>query len=171
MMKSTRLNDLLKEGFSRKFASYYLNSAQKEYDHPAYSAEFVKWAHSNGFLAESAAAYGLTEDNMDQYLSDYDYYKIWPLNNWTRIWINDKLTLKYMLANTQFSDIMPEYYYYSTPNGLKKLLDAPNQETAPSIDEFKRVLASVGEFACKPCNGSASYGFFRMSYRGGPILC
>lgn len=165
-MKSEIIDDLLADGFSKKFASYYLNLAMKEYDNPAYSHEFVHWAHENGFLAESAAAYGMSDDNKQDYLSDYDFYKIWPVNSWNRIWINDKLTLKYLLANTEFSDIMPKYYYYTTSNGLKKLLDAPNQDLNPSTEEFKNVLASVGEFACKPCNGTTSLGFFRMSYDG-----
>ena len=163
---SENLNEMLNDGCSRKFASYYLNLAKEEYNNPAYSNDFVRWAHSRGFLAESAAAYGISEDNCSSYLSDYDYYKIWPVNSWTRIWINDKMTLKYLLANTAYSDFMPKYYYYSTPKGLKKLLDAPNQNIAPSINEFTSVLASVGEFACKPCNGTTSLGFFRMSYDG-----
>ena len=166
-MRSEKLELLLKDGFSKKFATYYLGLAQKEYDNPAYSRDFVQWSHAHGFLAESASAYGLTEANVANYLSDYDFYKIWPLNSWTRIWINDKLTLKYMLANTLYTDFMPKYYYYSTTNGLRKLIDAPNQDAAASVEEFKRVLSSVGELACKPCNGTTSLGFFRMSYDGG----
>lgn len=165
-MRSENLNDLLKDGFSRKFASYYLELAQKEYENPVFSHDYVRWAHSNGFLAESAAAYDLTDDTISSFLSDYDFYKIWPLNGWTRIWINDKLTLKYLLSNTEFDAFMPKYYYYTMPGGLKKLLDAPDQTVAPSIAEFKNVLAEVGEFACKPCNGTTSLGFFRMSYDG-----
>lgn len=166
-MHSEKLEDLLRDGFSKKFALFYLSLAMKEYENPAFEPTYVKWAHAQGFLAESAYAYGLTNENMSNYLSDYDYYKVWPLNSWTRIWINDKLTLKYMLSNTEFSDIMPKYYYYSTPSELKKLIDAPNQEQAPTIEEFKSVLATVGEFACKPCNGTTSFGFFRMSYKNG----
>ena len=166
LMRSEKMDELLKDGFSKKFASYYLGLAQKEYNNPAYSTDFVKWSHSHGFLAESAAAYGLTENNLSYFLSDYDYYKIWPINSWTRIWINDKLTLKYLLANTKYGSIMPKYYYYTTPKGLKKLLDAPKQLESPSIEEFKAVLAEVGQFACKPCNGTTSLGFFRMSFDG-----
>lgn len=164
-MHSENLEDLLRDGISKKFATYYLDLAMKEYDNPAYDRTYAKWAHDHGFLAESAYAYDLSEGNVADYLSDYDYYKVWPLNSWTRIWINDKLTLKYMLSNTEFSDIMPKYYYYTTPAGLKKLIDTPNQDQAPSIDEFKSVLESVGVFACKPCNGTTSLGFFKMSYK------
>ena len=169
-MKSESIDDLLRDGFSRKFASYYLDLAQREYDNPAYTKDFVRWSHARGFLAESAAAYGLTDANASGYLSDYDYYRIWPVNSWARIWINDKLTLKYMLDGTEFSELMPKYYFYTTPGGLRKLVDAPYQDRNPAIEEFKAVLSEVGEFACKPCNGATSIGFFRMSCDGGRIL-
>lgn len=166
-MYSENLEDLLKDGFSKKFADYYLGLAKNEYQNPAYSNDYVEWAHSKGFLAESASAYNLSENNISEYLSDYDYYKIWPLNSWNRIWINDKLTLKYMLDNTEFTSIMPKYYYYTAQDGLKKLVDAPDQNMAPDVAEFKSVLKTLGEFACKPCNGTTSQGFFKMSYSNG----
>lgn len=169
-MYSENLEDLLNDGFSKKFADYYLGLAKNEYLNPAYSNDYVEWAHSKGFLAESASAYNLSENNITNYLSDYDYYKIWPLNSWNRIWINDKLTLKYMLDNTEFSSVMPNYYYYTAQDGLKKLVDAPDKNSAPDVAEFKRVLKMVGEFACKPCNGTTSQGFFKMSYNDGKIF-
>lgn len=166
-MRSEDIKDLLEDGFSNKFASYYLDLAKKEYDNPAYSSDFVKWSHSNGFLAECAAAYGLTDNTIGSYLSDYDYYKIWPVNSWTRIWINDKLTLKYMLANSEYSSFMPKYYYYSTNTGLKKLIDAPHKDRTAGIEDFISVLQEVEVFACKPCNGTTSLGFVRLSYQSG----
>ena len=48
-MNRRLLEGLLKDGFSEKYASYYLNLAEEEYDNPAYSKEFVDWAHDRGF--------------------------------------------------------------------------------------------------------------------------
>jgi hypothetical protein len=138
----------------------------KEYDNPAYDSAYVRWAHEQGFLAESAYAYGLDEHNVSQYLSDYDYYKIWPLNSWSRIWINDKLTLKYLLDGTEYADFMPKYYFYSTPEGLHVLVDAPRQNIVPTLDEFRAVLSEVGEMGCKPCNGTTSLGFHHLACQG-----
>ena len=91
---SVNLEDLLQDGFSHKFATYYLSLVEKEMNNPYYDTEYVKWAHENGFLAENAYAYNLTPENMHLYLSDYEYYKAWPINNWTRLWVDDKMTLK-----------------------------------------------------------------------------
>lgn len=142
---------------------------EKEKESKLYNQEYVAWAHSHGFLADSAYAYQLSEDNVADYLSDYDYYKIWPLNSWTRIWVNDKLTLKYLLSNNEYGDFMPKYYYYMTSNGLRPLIDNPIQDT--SIDSFIALLKEVGEFACKPCNGSLVVGFIRLAYENGHFIC
>ena len=165
-MYSVELSQLLKEGFSEKFGSYYAKLAEQEKQISCYDQKYVQWAHSHGFLAESAYAYELNESNYQNYLSDYDYYRIWPLNNWTKIWINDKLTLKYMLAGTEYDSFMPKYYYYNTPAGLKKCCDAPNQDVNPTIEEFIQLLSDCGEFACKPNNGTTSIGFFRAYIDG-----
>lgn len=161
-MCKKRIEDLLEEGYTKKFADNYLKTVKVESQSSCYEHNYTEWAHSHGFYAESAYAYGLTEENLYKYLSDYDYYKIWPINAWTRIWVNDKLTLKYMLANSLYNDIMPDYYYYSTPNGLKSLIDNPYQDG--SFENFLSLLQEKGEFACKPCNGTTAIGFVRLSF-------
>ncbi len=166
-MKSEHLEDLLADGISRKFATYYLDLAMKEYDNPAYDPSYVKWAHEHGFLADCAYAYDLNDDNVEHYLSDYDYYKVWPVNNWTRVWINDKLTLKQVLDGTEFSEFMPRYYFYTAPEGLRRLTDAPQAPKPATAEELCDVLRTVGEFACKPCNGTTSLGFAHLAYHDG----
>lgn len=164
-MKTAILDELLKEGWTKKFANRYKNVIVAEKQETCFDQEYVEWAHAHGFFAESACAYGLDDSNVNDYLSDYDYYKIWPLNGWTRIWVNDKLTLKYMLANSIYGDIMPKYYYYSTPSGLKALVDNPYQ--GGKMEDFLQLLIRVKEYACKPCNGTTSIGFVKMSYQDG----
>ena len=157
------LNAMLKEGYTRRMAMVYLDTLEKEKCAGVFDHEYMVWAHSKGFFAESASAYQLNELNYKYYLSDYDYYKAWPLNAWQRIWINDKLTLKYMLANTEFSQYMPEYYHYTTGDKLVPLID---NKIAKGIQysEFIEVLKSKGEIACKPCNGTTAQGFHRLSF-------
>ena len=167
-MKSVKIEDLLNDGFSRKFAEYYLNAVSNENNNSCFNCEYAEWAHGHGFLAECAYSYGLDDNNVNDYLSDYNYYKIWPLNGWTRIWVNDKLTLKMMLAGSEFGDIMPKYYYYSTPSSLKALVDNPYQ--GGKVEEFLQLLADVKEFACKPCNGTTAIGFVKMAYESGTYL-
>lgn len=159
---------MLKDGVSRKFASYFLNLIEHETESGLFSEEFLDWSHSNGFLAESAVAYDLSDNNKEFYLSDYDYYKSWPLNDWTRIWINDKLTLKYMLSGTEFDKYMPRYYYYRAKDGLRRLIDNPYSDN--SFESFFALLREKKAFACKPCNGSGAEGFVSITYRDGKYL-
>ena len=161
---SSNIEDLLKDGYTRKFANYYLGQAKDYESIAAYDKDYSKWALSHGFLADSAYWYGLNEHNFKDYLSDYEYYRVWPLNNWTRIWINDKLTLKHILGATEYGELMPEYYYYTSPDGLVPLVDCPIQKRVHSINDFCEVLRIVRNMGCKPCNGTSSIGFFKLSY-------
>lgn len=166
-MKSTKIDELLKDGFTRKYATFYLNILKEENENKNYDKEFVKWAHERGYSAKSASIYGINDTNFEEYLSDYDYYRLWPINSWNRIWINDKLTLKYMLAGTEYDALMPEYYFYASSDGLRSLLDNPFKDEVADFEQFKKVLKEKKKFACKPCNGSTSVGFFKLEYNNG----
>lgn len=162
-MKSIELLELLNDGFAEKIAKDYLNIREYELNNSIFSKEFVDWAYSNGFSAEGASVLGINENNKNNYLSSYDYCKVWPLNNWTRIWINDKLTLKYTLSNSALDIYMPKYYYYTAPNGLRALMDNDNKDN--TTDGFIKTLKTVGTFAGKICNGAASAGFFVLKFK------
>ncbi len=166
-MKSVLLDDLLEDGFSKKMATYYLDHVKKEICNPLYDQDYVTWCHNNGFLAESAYAYGLNDANKHLYLSDFDYLKMWPLNNWTRIWVDDKLTLKQMLEGTEFDSFMPEYFCYSFSKSGRTLLYPIKgcRKKVDSIDNLLDILREVKVIACKPCNGACSQGFYKLEYR------
>ena len=159
---------LLGDGWTEKMFKWYQVTIEQENKLGCFDQDYLEWAHANGFYAESACSYNLTPDHIEDYLSDYNYLKVWPLNSWTRIWVNDKLTLKYMLANTEFDKFMPEYYYYSTPQGLKSLIDNPYKEA--SNENFIRLLTEKESFACKPCNGTTAIGFVKLSYKNGEFF-
>lgn len=144
---------------------WYSATIKKENEEKCFDRAYLEWAHANSFYAESACSYNLTLENISDYLSDYDYLKVWPLNGWTRIWVNDKLTLKYMLANTEYDKLMPKYYYYSMPQGLRSLVGNPYKDATD--ESFIRLLSEIGDFACKPCNGTTAIGFVRLSYCDG----
>ena len=159
-----KMDNMLSDGYTKKFARYYLMLLEQEENCGLFNKEYMKWAHSHGFLAENALSYQLTEANYKNYLSDYDYYRIWPLNSWARIWINDKLTLRYMLEDEKFRKFMPEYYFYTSTDGLRKLIDTPNE--GQDYCAFFELLKKKKRFACKPCNGSGAQGFFKISFDG-----
>lgn len=166
MYTDKTVDELMEDGFTIKMAHFYADCMKRERESKIWDDRYIDWAHSNGFLAESASAYALSDNNKMNYLPDYDYYKIWPLNSWERIWINDKLTLKYMLSGTDMDHYMPRYYYYyDSDRGLIPLIDNPKKES--SIASFCEMLKDEKSFACKPCNGAGSEGFFHLSYKDG----
>lgn len=157
------VEQMMNDGFTIKMANFYHELMAKEWECGLWDDDFIEWAHSNGFLAESASAYNLSEDNMSDYISDYNYRKIWPLNSWERIWINDKLTLKYMMAHTEFDKYMPRYFYYvDAKRGLLSLID--NKQKENTMDAFFECLNNEKVFACKPCNGAGSQGFYKLAF-------
>lgn len=165
MNKNDRIDALVRDGWTCRFAKFYIDGHESEENSPSLDQEYVRWAHSKGFDAASAYAYGLNEENIKHYLSDAEYYKTWPLNCWAKIWVDDKLTLKYMLSNTKFDDFMPRYYYYSTKGGLRYLMDHPFADN--SLDGFIKLLSEKREIAGKPCNGVMSGGFMKFEYQNG----
>ncbi len=163
------VEELVFEGFTRRFAERYINTIKQDNDNAAFNSDIREWAHTNGFFAECASVYDFANYSMNDYLNDYEYYRLFPLNAWQKIWVNDKLTLKYMLADTPYGAVMPKYYYYMSEDGLKDLLDNPYRQwnfEEEQYEMFIHLLKDVGEMACKPCNGAAGKGFFKLSYYG-----
>lgn len=163
MRNSLELNDLLQDGFTRKLAASFLAKLNSEIGNPLFDPDYVRWAHAHGFSAEFASVLHLNESNFENYLSEYNFNKLWPFNNWSRIWVNDKLTLRYTLSDSRFVRYLPKYYYYTGTNGLRVLADNPNPD--PSESAFLQVLRQVREFACKPSNASCAAGFFKLQYK------
>lgn len=152
---------MIEDGFTEKMIHHFTKyiNAEKE---DAFAPGFMKWAHEHGFRASNASSLSINEDNYKDYISDYEFYKTFPHNSWLRLWVNDKLTLKYMLNGTDWGKYMPEYYYYSTNAGIRSLCDNPYQDN--TFDSFLKLLREKGAFACKPNNGTECVGFHKMLY-------
>ena len=136
-MKDNSLESLLADGFAERMAHEYLDTMADELASGLFDEDYLRWAHSEGYYAMSAYSYGLTPETVGDYISDYDFCKMWPLNDWQRIWINDKLTLKYMLAGTPADRFMPRYYYYTARS---RLVPGPDCAAGPSLEGFVETL-------------------------------
>lgn len=164
-----RLDDLLEKGFTERFARYFLQKCEEDL---ANSDTLLKNFMEKGFLNSSISIYqqaALIDKRdfiLEKYVSDYNYDRLWPLNDWMRIWVNDKLTLKYILGGEKhLDDCMPEYYFYTQGKRIRKLLD--NKNNGQSIEDFLKLLEEKKIFACKPCNGQKAEGFYKLSYEDG----
>lgn len=133
--------------------------------------EKVKWALENGFVPGRLKLFGddFNEQTYKNYYPDFEYFMAHPMNNHFIIWINDKLTLKYMLNTPGLSQYMPEYYLYIENDGhYSYLMDAPSTIKKDS-NFIYNLLVEKKHLALKPNHGAGGAGFFGLSYRDNKI--
>ena len=159
---------LRKVGFSEYMAHEWLTSLQKDmFEKNNIPFRKKLWAWKHGFLSYRIEQYGLTESNLNNYLSDRDYMWLHPINNSYKKWIDDKYTMRVMLE--PFKDYLPEYYYHIIKrNGetvFVKLQDCPEQY-GDSLLDILNLLREKKVLALKPAAGTHGAGFYKLSSDG-----
>lgn len=154
---------LLKRGFSPYCAQLHSKNIIDDLTHNKQNTIREKiWAHRRGFFSSDINNYGLTEQNYKQYLSSYDYYKLHPLNGEFGKWIDDKLTIKYLLY--PYKDFLPKYYYHLKTGGIIiPLMDADNEHAANG-ETIIELLKSETNLAVKLIAGQGGVGFYKISF-------
>ena len=156
-------------GMDYKWAKMFVKKLSD--DEKAFPAtkEQAEWALKRGFYPGRVELYGLTEENYRDYVPDYNYFMLHPLNNHFLKWL-DKTTLKYVLNSNGCEETMPEYYVYVENDGsFTYLMDAPehiekNQEFLMNLLKYKGILAM------KPNSGtSGGLGFIKLELRNGEL--
>ena len=172
-----RIEDILQSyGIQSKISVYLAKSLEEDWyvcDGMPYEQKY--WALQHGFFPSRIKLYGLTEGNYQDYLSDIDYFYLHPLNNHFALWINDKLTLKYVIPSLFCTlegrklSIMPEYYLYIENDGTYSyLMDAP-REIEHDENFLLNLLKEKSILALKPSRGQGGYGFVALKYSEGKI--
>ena len=162
LIKSRISKILQARGYSPYFASIVF---QKRYDdffkNRSTSIRNKIWAQRRGFYSHRIKFYGLNEDNYKNYISDFDYLKLYPINGLFSHWIDDKLTIRYLLH--PFKAFLPKYYYQLVGGELLCLPDC-QKSLEPSIDDIFTMLQDVKFLAAKLMIGSKGEGFYKLSY-------
>ena len=140
---------------------------------PVADVNMRKWALERGFYPGRIELYGLNEDNYMDYVPDYQYFMLHPMNNHFLKWL-DKTTLKYVLNSNGCESIMPEYYAY-VENDLcggryTYLMDCPTD--IPKDQDFLwNLLKRKKTLAMKPNSGSSGgFGFIKLEIREGDLF-
>lgn len=159
---------LIKKGFSTYMASDYAKHVISDLFVNKENLSFKQrvWALRRGFLTDKVNFYQLTEDNYRDYLSDFDYCRMHPLNKegYSR-WIDDKLTLKYILS--KYNEFLPEYYAEIDLGGnITWLMDGPVNSLEGGIEVVIKFLEKKGKLAVKRVAGSLSEGFYEFEFDG-----
>ena len=156
--------ELMKFGLDEKRSVYFCEKMEESFSVGGISNEEAQWALRRGFLPDRVSLYGLSDDNYRDYLSDFDYFMMHPLNNHFRIWVNDKLTLKYMLSGTKMDRYMPEYYLYIENDGHYTYLENSPSGIDHNQDYLFNLLREKKVLACKPNNGAGGKGFIKFEW-------
>lgn len=129
-----------------------------------------KWALERGFYPGRVVLYGLNEDNYQDYVPDFNYFMLHPMNNHFLKWL-DKTTLKYVLNSNGCESTMPAYYAYVENDGsFTYLMDCPDH-IEKNADFLVNLLKYKGVLAMKPNSGtSGGLGFIKLELRGDEIL-
>ena len=135
---------------------------------PVEDLEKRHWALERGFYPGRIELYGLTEDNYRDYIPDFQYFMLHPINNHFLKWL-DKTTLKYVLNSNGCESTMPAYYVY-VENDLcggrfTYLMDCPS-DIPKDMDFLLNLLKKKRVLAMKPNSGtSGGLGFIKMELR------
>lgn len=123
------------------------------------------WAYRRGFLSGRIPDYGLDATNYKDYLSDWAYFRMYPLNDSTySAWIDDKLTTRLVL--TKYRQFLPRNYF-SIEKG--QLLPSVDQKEA-GMEGLFGILREQGALALKREAGSFGRGFLKLEAKGGGYL-
>ncbi len=163
------LEKIRAQGMNYRWASMFVKKLRDDENaFPVVDIEQRKWALERGFYPGRIELYGLTEENYKNYIPDYQYFMLHPMNNHFLDWLN-KTTLKYVLNSNGCEDTMPEYYAY-VENDLcgarfTYLMDCPT-DIRKDKDFLWNLLQQKKVLAMKPNSGtSGGLGFIKLEQR------
>lgn len=127
----------------------------------------VYQAHKNRFSYNDWCLLKAKANNYNDYLNTIDYCSLHPFNGSESSWIDDKLTLKYIINGTSLSDIMPEYYFQiNDAEHILPLLDySDNNNDDITINDVINLLIQKKKLAFKKIAASMGAGFIKAEYK------
>lgn len=156
-------------GMDYKWAKMFISKLSRNESDFSVDEKTKIWALERGFYPGRVELFGLTEENYKDYMPDYSYFMIHPLNHHFRKWL-DKLTLKYVLNSNGCEDSMPEYYLYIENNGNYTYLMDLDENIKKDENIILNLLKSKGILAIKPNSGtSGGLGFLKTEYKNNRI--
>lgn len=171
MTNYDKLLDAVRElGMDYKWARMFVKKLRDDENAFEATDEQKKWALERGFYPGRIELYGLNEDNYKNFVPDYNYFMLHPMNNHFLKWL-DKTTLKYVLNSNGCECTMPEYYVYVENDGsFTYLMDNPSH-IKKDKDYLFNLLKYKGTLAMKPNSGtSGGLGFIKLELKGDAIF-
>lgn len=155
-----------KKGYNEYASRWIKSSFYQDFKRKDLKLSKKLWCWKRGFLSDKISYYGINEENYKEYLSDLEFYKLFPINNnYTKL-IDDKLTLKYVLQ--PYNEYLPEYYYIIKNGNLQKIFDC-EEIYKEDIDSLRKLLKNKKTLAIKLLEGEKGKGFLKFEEIEGKI--
>ena len=124
------------------------------------------WAWRRGFLSRSAVRYGLTDENLSLYVSDWARYVKTPrINGRFACALNNKIIFSRILAS--YGCVVPEYYCLIRDRAMFQIGDRyPMRSPADVIAACR----TGGHFVVKPYSGGSGVRVVILTARDGQLL-
>lgn len=140
---------LIAKGFSAKRAKGWVVRVRKDRRHNK-NQNFAnkRWAYKNGYMPDYVETFGINDSNLDQHISERDYYYLQPINGTYRKWLANKVTSRKIFS--PFSEYLNEFYYKLAIKAdgevrINALEDCPNEgqakEDVIELIKEKKVIA------------------------------
>lgn len=155
-----------KKGFMDFMYRNWIVGLYKDWKYPSTSLSKRIWANKRGFYSYRIEQYGLTKDNYKDFLSDYDYKRLRPLNGTYQKWLWNKITA-YFILKPGAEDHLPKYYFRICKRGKKTLILPFDYEEGYKSIASKDVVDLIRDkkmMVLKPAVGSHGKGFYKMAY-------
>lgn len=125
-----------------------------------------QYLYDYGLATYKAKWYGITKENCNRFLSDYDFYN--PenyLNMRFTFWYDHKLSTYYLLR--PFIDSMPIHYYYAQKGAYLPLDRRFVKEGYSHSCEDVISLIKAKTLIAKACKGGHGEGLYKLAYING----
>lgn len=153
-------------GFRPYMAMLWEKELEKDLADPKTNQAEKDWSHSRGFLSYRIKEMGLTEENWQDYVSDYAYFWVNRINNDYQHWIEDKLTTRFLLE--PFKANFPDYYYcVSSLKGQQKIvgLQDLSKGRKSTFEAIFDLVREKGVLAVKKSYGTHGEGFYKFMWK------
>lgn len=149
--------------------SYRLSRIAEEYTDDFFADTGImpsekEWYYQRGFCTFKTSWYGLTKENYNDYISDFDFYNsVNYLKNEQLInWFDNKLSTYYTLS--LFRDYLPRHYFYIDKGELVPI--DVDLERYGTVEDVRDILQS-NPIALKSCTGGHGKGFYKIVFQNG----
>lgn len=154
-------------GFKDEYAGTHIIKLIKDYKEAGIKgALHVHKIHKRGFYLKSEQEFKLNDNNFKDYLSDFDYRRLAPLNGHYTIWLDDKLTFRHVFS--KYRNHIPKYYFHIDSEGeLLNGIDLPIEYRMmqSETEKFFELLEDKEYLLAKKAVGSLSDGIIVAKYQ------